>query len=182
MGIIFSKIEHVFIFIIETELMAKAITSKIPAASVTIKTEVVCPNDTNPMGILQGGRLVEWMDIAAAVAAQTHSGKICVTASINHVDFNAAAKVGDIITIKAVITRAFNTSMEIFVQAFARKVLADQKYQISEAYFSFVALDETGKAVPVISVRPVSQLEKNQFDEAMVRKAAIAKQKRKQKI
>ena len=88
---------------------------------------MVCPNDTNPMGLLQGGRLVEWMDIAAAVCAQTHSGKICVTASINHVDFNAAAKIGDIITIHAKITRAFHTSMEIFVKAYARKVLVEKK-------------------------------------------------------
>ena len=99
---------------------------KIPSASETIKTEVVCPNDSNPMGILQGGKLVEWMDIAAAVCAQTHAGKICVTASINHVDFNAAATVGDIVTIHATITRAFNSSMEIFVRSFARKVLHEK--------------------------------------------------------
>src|ERR1019366_1029322 len=98
--------------------------NKRPAASLTIKTEVVCPNDTNPMGILQGGRLVQWMDIAAAVCAQTHAEKICVTASINQVDFNAPAKVGDIITIRASLTRAFNSSMEIFVESFAKNVLA----------------------------------------------------------
>ncbi len=134
---------------------------KNPSDSEIIKTEVVCPNDANPMGILQGGRLVEWMDIGAAVCAQTHSGKICVTASINHVDFNAAAKVGDIISICARITRAFNSSMEIFVQSYARKVLDGKKYLISEAYFSFVALDENGKASPVIALKPVSASEKN---------------------
>lgn len=150
--------------------MKLAITLKNPGESATIKTEVVCPNDTNPMGILQGGRLVEWMDIAAAVCAQTHSGKICVTASINHVDFNAAAKLGDIITIHAVITRAFNTSMEIFVEAFARKVLAGTKYLISEAYFSFVALDEKGKTSQVIAVKPVTLLEKKQYEAALDRK------------
>lgn len=112
------------------------------------------------MGILQGGRLVEWMDIASAVCAQTHAGKICVTASINHVDFYEAAKVGDIITISAKITRAFNTSMEIFVQAFARKVLVGKKFLISEAYFTFVAIDEKGKATGVISVSPKTILEK----------------------
>ena len=68
--------------------MKNSIKYKTPTASETIKTEVVCPNDTNPMGILQGGRLVEWMDIAAAVCAQTHAEKICVTASIDKVDFN----------------------------------------------------------------------------------------------
>ena len=108
--------------------MKKIKKEKVPADSITVKTEVVCPNDANPMGMLQGGRLVEWMDIAAAVCAQTHSGKICVTASINQVDFNQPAKTGDIITITATITRAFNTSMEIFVQAFARKVLAQSRW------------------------------------------------------
>ena len=78
---------------------------KAPAISETVKTEVVCPNDTNPMGMLQGGRLVQWMDIAAAVCAEIHAEKICVTAMINKVDFKHPAFVGDIITIRAKITR-----------------------------------------------------------------------------
>ena len=143
---------------------------KVPSDSQTIKTEVVCPNDSNPMGMLQGGRTVEWMDIAAAVCAQTHAGKICVTASINHVDFNATANVGDIITIHATITRAFNTSMEIFVQSFARKVLAEKKYLISEAFFTFVALNIEGRTTPVIAVKPVSAPEKKHFIQALIRK------------
>jgi len=151
---------------------------KNPSDSEIIKTEVVCPNDANPMGILQGGRLVEWMDIGAAVCAQTHSGKICVTASINHVDFNAAAKVGDIISICARITRAFNSSMEIFVQSYARKVLDGKKYLISEAYFSFVALDENGKASPVIALKPVSASEKKQFKAALLRRENMPARKK----
>lgn len=148
----------------------KVVSYKKPSDSTTIKTEVVCPNDTNPMGLLQGGRLVEWMDIAAVVCAQTHAGKICVTASINQVDFNAGAKVGDIINICAKITRAFNTSMEIFVHAFARKVLEGKKYLISEAYFTFVALDESGKTAPVIGVAPETAAEKEQYNAALLRK------------
>jgi acyl-CoA hydrolase len=153
--------------------------NKNPSASVTIKTEVVCPNDTNPMGILQGGRLVEWMDIAAAVCAQTHADKICVTACINHVDFNASAKIGDIITVTASITRAYNTSMEIFVRSFARKVLGGKKYLISEAYFTFVALDGEGKSTKVIEVKPVTKLEQQQFDDALGRKQKMAKERKK---
>ena len=80
---------------------------KSPKDSETIMTQVVCPNDTNPMGILQGGKLVQWMDIASAVCAQNHAENICVTASIDSVKFKSPAKVGDIITIKAKITRAF---------------------------------------------------------------------------
>ncbi len=150
--------------------MNKPTQAKTPADSETIKTEIVCPNDTNPMGYLQGGRLVEWMDIAAAVCAQTHAGKISVTASINQVDFNEAAKIGDIVTIDAKITRAFNTSMEIFVQSYARKVLLGKKYLISEAFFTFVALDENGKSSPVIGLTPVSAEEKRQYELALNRK------------
>ena len=106
---------------------------KTPSYSETIKTEVVCPNDTNPMGILQGGRLVQWMDIAAAVSAQTHADGICVTASIDNVKFYHSAKVGDILTIRARVTRAFNTSMEIMVEAFVRDVYHNNPKPLSLA-------------------------------------------------
>lgn len=148
----------------------KLVNYKSPSDSATIKTEVVCPNDTNPMGILLGGRLVEWMDIAAAVCAQTHAAKICVTASINSVDFVESATLGDIITISARITRAFNTSMEISVSAFAKKVLIGKNYLVSEAYFSFVALDNKGNAASVVAVEPKTASEKKEFNAALSRK------------
>ena len=146
---------------------------KIPSDSLIFKTEVVCPNDTNPMDILKGGRLVEWMDIAAAVSAQTHAEKICVTASINHVDFNAPAYIGDIISIDAKMTRAFSTSMEILVQAFAHNVIEGKKYLISKAYLTFVALDDNKKKTQVISLLPKTSLEKDQFAAALLRKKII---------
>lgn len=149
--------------------------SKSPSFSKTIKTEVVCPNDTNPMGLLKGGRLVDWMDIAAAVCAQTHSGKICVTASIHEIDFKAAVKVGEIIEITASITCAFSSSMEIFVQASARDVLSTEKCLISEAYFTFVAIDKNGAPSTVCPVEPVTELELKQFKSALDRKNKNAK-------
>lgn len=154
-------------------------TSKSPSASEIIKTEVVCPNDTNPMGILKGGRLVEWMDIAAAICAQTHASKICVTASVNHVDFKETAIVGDIITISARITRAFNTSMEIFVFAFSRSALGGESNLISEAWFTFVAVDENGKATPVIPVIPETASDKEQYDAALIRRKRNNTEKKK---
>lgn len=144
--------------------------AKNPADSFTVKTEVVCPNDTNPMGILQGGRLVEWMDIAAAVCAQTHAEKICVTALIDKVAFKSAAKIGDIITVQARITRAFKTSMEIQTQSFSRKVLGGENILISEAYFLFVALDPEGKPGLVPPVKPVTAFEKKLYAAAQKRK------------
>ncbi len=119
--------------------------AKSPKISATTKTEIVCPNDTNPMGILQGSRLLKWMDIAGAICAQTHTGTICVTAAVYKADFKNTAQVGNIISIHATITRTFNTSMEVFVKAYACSVLEGQPYLISEAYFCFVALDHIAK-------------------------------------
>lgn len=122
------------------------------------------------MGILQGGRLVQWMDIAAAVCAQTHAGKICVTASIDTVSFIQPAYVGDIIYVEAKITRAFTTSMEILVSARAKSVSGIKKHLISESYFTFVAIDENGNVTPVISVKPLTRADRKHYEEAWKRK------------
>jgi acyl-CoA hydrolase len=144
---------------------------KTPGRSRVLKTEVVCPNDTNPMGILQGGRLVQWMDIAAAVCAQTHAEATCVTASMDKVSFIHPARVGDIVTIEAKITRAFTTSMEIRVQAWTQCVGKIMKEKLSESYFTFVALDEKSKPTRVKLVKPVSAEEKKLFTDAGKRKS-----------
>lgn len=143
---------------------------KTPKQSETIMTEVVCPNDTNPMGILQGGKLVQWMDIASAVCAQNHAEHICVTASIDSVKFKVPAKIGDIITIKAKITRAYESSMEIFVQAWSKKVISQKAYLINEAYFTFVAIDDNGQPCIVDSIKPKTKEEQEQFLKALKRK------------
>ena len=145
-------------------------TIKIPSGSETIRTEVVCPNDTNPMGILQGGQLVRWMDIGAAVCAQIHAEKICVTASIDSVNFKIPAKLGDIVNIKAKITRAFTSSMEIFVQAYVQNIKSKKKILASEAYFTFVALDDKAKPTSVPSLKPVTKEETRQYNNAIKRR------------
>ena len=150
---------------------SKKLPAKSPADSETIMTEVVYPNDTNPMGMLQGGRLIQWMDTASAVCAQTHAERIAATVSLDKVVFKSPAKTGDIITIKAKITRAFNSSMEVFVQAWARRVLSRETKLINEAYFTFVALDEQAKPVAVPKVKPVSATEKLHYRQALARKS-----------
>lgn len=152
--------------------MKKERTSKY---SETTMTEIVCPNDTNPMGILMGGKLVQWMDIASAVCAQNHAQNICVTASIDSVKFILPAKLGDIITIKAKITRSFNSSMEIFVQVLAKKISEPKAYLINEAFFTFVALDGNANPAPVPSFRPLTMLEKQEYKNAEKRKASRLK-------
>ncbi len=151
---------------------------KTPSYSETIKTEVVCPNDTNPMGILQGGRLVQWMDIAAAVSAQTHADGICVTASIDSVKFYHSAKVGDILTIRARVTRAFNTSMEIMVEAFVRDVYHNNPRPLSLAHFTFVAIDKEAKKRTVEPLVLQSDEDKRNFEAAGQRKEDVLKKKK----
>ncbi|MEO9257877.1 MAG: acyl-CoA thioesterase [Crocinitomicaceae bacterium] len=138
--------------------------------SETIMTEVVCPNDTNPMGILLGGKLVQWMDIASAVCAQNHAEQICVTASIGMVNFKASATLGEIITVKAKVTRAFKTSMEIGVKVWSKKVLEKNKRLINEAYFTFVAIDENASPVAVPGLKPLTAEEKSEYQAAGKRK------------
>jgi acyl-CoA hydrolase len=143
---------------------------KTPKSSETIFTQVVFPNDTNPMGILQGGRLMDWMDIACAVCAQNHSEKISVTACVEEMRFYQGAAIGEVIKIKAKITRAFNTSMEIYVKAESKKVSSKNIKFLSEAFFTFVALDENGKPVSIPSVKPTTKEEKTAFINALKRK------------
>lgn len=143
---------------------------KTPAMSETIMTEVVYPNNANPMGMLQGGRLVQWMDTASAICAQTHAGRIAVTASIDHVTFKNPAKVGDIISINAKVTRAFARSIEVYVHASSRKVISGEIHPVSEAFFVFVALDDNAHPTAVPKVKPESSFEKKHYKHTLLRK------------
>jgi acyl-CoA hydrolase len=146
--------------------MKKALQSKSPSKSVVIMTEVVFPNDTNPLGILRGGKVLDWMDTASAICAQTHAKRIAVTASIDNVSFRQPAKLGDIITLKAVITKAFRTSLEVYVAVWARRIPHGQEFLTNEAYYTFVALDEHARPTEVPKVKPLTRAEKLRFAEA----------------
>lgn len=150
--------------------MSKAI--KTPGDSEIIMTEVVFPNDTNPMGIIQGGRIIQLMDIACAICAQTHSGKIAVTASIDKVSFKAPAKLGDILTIKAKITRAFNTSMEIYAEVWTKRLPELKPTLANKAYFTFVALGANAKPTAVPPLKPTTETEKKRYKEALIRRTS----------
>lgn len=151
-------------------LLYKNKHQKYVADSETIMTQVVYPNDANPMGMLQGGRLIQWMDTASAVCAQTHAERIAVTVSIDKVSFKKPAQVGDIISIKAKMTRAFDKSMEIFVQAWSRKVISGEVHLINEAYFTFVALDENARTTTVPKIKPDNAEERTFYKQALTRK------------
>lgn len=113
--------------------------------SLTLMTELVLPNDTNLFGNLMGGRLMYWMDIAAALTAQKHCNAPCVTASVDNISFQNPIKLGNTVHIESKITRAFNTSMEIHLEVWGEDLIHQYRYKSNEAYFTFVSLDPNRK-------------------------------------
>lgn len=112
-----------------------------PNDSFTMMTEIVLPNDTNVFGNLMGGRLMYWMDIAAAIAAQRHCNAPVVTASVDNISFENPIKLGNTVHIEAKVSRAFNTSMEVHLKVWGEDFTQQFKYKSNEAYYTFVALD-----------------------------------------
>jgi len=139
--------------------------------SKTIMTEMVMPNDTNPMGNLMGGNLLRWMDIACGICAGKHCEAHVVTASVDHVSFQRPIKVGDVVTLEASVTRSFNTSVEIIVEVFASDIKGLGARRCNSAYYTFVALDgENGSPIPVPAVLPLSEIEHQRFESAIRRR------------
>ncbi len=133
-------------------------------------TEVVLPNDTNVFGSLMGRRLMYWMDIAAAIAAQRHCNAPVVTASVDNISFQSPIKLGNTVHIEAKVTRAFNTSMEIFLRVWGEDHQQQYKYKSNEAYYTFVALDPDRKPRTVPQLIPETEEEKKLFEGALRRR------------
>jgi len=141
------------------------------STSETIMTEMIMPNDTNPLGDLMGGNLLRWMDVAAAICAGKHCESHVVTASVDHVSFTQPIKVGEVITIKAVVTRAFSSSVEVFVEVYSADIRGMNARLCNHAYLTFVALNkETRTVVSVPKVLPLTGEEQKQFDSALRRR------------
>lgn len=139
--------------------------------SRTTMTQMVMPNDTNPLGNLMGGNLLKWMDIAAAICAGKHSASHVVTASVDHVSFTRPIHVGEVVTLEAAITRSFHTSMEIYVEVFASDIMGGSTRRCNHAYYTFVALDASRqKPVQVPPVLPLSAEEDKLYEEALNRR------------
>jgi len=144
--------------------------AKTPEQSKTILTDMVLPGETNPLNNLFGGELLARMDRAASISARRHSRCIVVTASVNHVAFNRAVPLGSVVTVEAKVSRAFNTSMEVFIDVWIEDRKSGEKSKANEGIYTFVAVDETGKPVAVPQVVPETELEKQRFDAALRRK------------
>lgn len=138
--------------------------------SETIMTQLVMPNDTNPLGNLMGGNLMKWMDVAAGICAARHSNAHVVTASVDHISFAKPIHLGDTVTINACVTRAFTTSVEIFIEVFASDIKGGNWRKANHAYFLFVALDEDMKPMAIPEALPLTSEEQSRYEAAKRRR------------
>tara|TARA_R110002049_G_scaffold133070_2_gene292492 strand:+ start:1502 stop:2026 length:525 start_codon:yes stop_codon:yes gene_type:complete len=143
---------------------------KRPQDSYTIMTELVLPNDTNTLNNLMGGRLMHWMDIVSAIAAQKHSNRIVVTASADNIHFGKPIQLGNVVTLTAKVTRAFSSSMEVHVEVSAEDIPSAKKFTSHSAFFTFVAVDQSGRPIDVPELIPESDQEKELFAGALRRR------------
>jgi acyl-CoA hydrolase len=138
--------------------------------SLVVMTELVLPNDTNNFGNLMGGRLMYWMDIAAALAAMKHCAAPVVTASVDNISFETPIKIGNVVHIEAKVTRAFNSSMEVHMNVWGEDAIQQYRYKSNEAYYTFVALDPNNKPRTINSLLPETEEEKKLFEGALRRR------------
>ena len=141
-----------------------------PADSYTMMTEIVLPNDTNVFGNLMGGRLMYWMDIAAAIAAQRHCNAPVVTASVDNISFENPIKLGNTVHIEAKVSRAFTTSMEVHLKVWGEDFTQQYKYKSNEAYYTFVALDPNRRPRKVPQLTPETEEEVKLYEGAIRRR------------
>jgi acyl-CoA hydrolase len=143
---------------------------KKPIDSEVIMTEMVLPNDTNTLNNLMGGRLLHWMDICAAISAQKHSNRIVVTASVDNVSFTEPIRLGNIVTMHARVTRAFNSSMEVYLEVWAEDIPAGIRISTNKAFYTFVAVDQNGRPIEVPPIEVDTADEKELFNGALRRR------------
>lgn len=145
----------------------KAKTAK---ESLTTQTQIVMPNDTNTLGNLFGGRLLQWMDVVASIAAHRHCKRVVVTASVNNVAFQNPINHASIVTLESKVSRAFTTSMEVFIDVWVEDPVTGVKVKCNEAIYTFVAVDQNGSPLPVPTLIPETEEEKKRYDGALRRK------------
>jgi len=145
-------------------------TSRTPKETRTVITDLVLPSETNPIGNMFGGELLARMDRAASISARRHSRRIVVTASVNHVAFNKMIPLGSVVTVEAHVSRAFKSSMEVFMDVWIEDRESGLRSKANEAIYTFVAVDEMGSPVPVPELKPETKLEKERYDAALRRK------------
>lgn len=144
--------------------------TKTPFESLAVTTRVVLPNDTNMLDNLYGGNLLHWMDNIAAISAHRHCKRVVVTASVNHVEFRKSIALGSTVTLEAKVSRAFTSSMEVFIDVFVEDPITGKQEKSNEAIYTFVAVDQNGSAIEVPQIVPETDLEKKRYEAALRRR------------
>lgn len=144
--------------------------AKTPKESKTTHTDLVLPSETNPLNNLFGGELLARMDRAASISARRHSRRVVVTASVNHVAFNRSIPVGSVVTVEAIVSRAFRTSMEVFIEVYVEDRESGERSMSNEAIYTFVAVDDLGSPVAIPELKPETKAEQERYEAALRRK------------
>jgi len=142
-------------------------------------TEMVLPNHTNRLGNLLGGQLMHWIDICAAIAASRHTNMVCVTASVDTLNFLQPIKEGEVVILHGSVNRAFRTSVEVGVKVIAENLLTGERKHANTAYLTFVAIDNSGAPVPVPPIKPETKEETRRFEDAAQRRDLRLQHRRK---
>lgn len=144
--------------------------AKTSLASLAITTDIILPSDTNALHGLFGGELLARVDRICCIAAQRHANAICVTVSVNNVSFGKVIPLGSMMTIEAKVSRAFSSSMEVIADVFLENRTSGEKTKVNEAIYTFVAVDNNGKPIPVPELIPETDLEKQRYNNALQRR------------
>lgn len=146
--------------------MSEGVAARTVTESQSERSEIIFPSDANAIGNLFGGRLMQFIDLVGAMAASRHARAYTVTASMDHLDFVAPVKVGDLLILKSSVNRAFRTSMEVGVKAMVEDVREGHFRHVSSAYLTFVAVDAKGQRIEVPPVVPATEHQKRRFEDA----------------
>ena len=144
---------------------------KRPSESATEMVQVVLPNDANPLGFILGGTVMHLIDMAGAIAGHRHSRSLLVTAAVDGLQFLHSIKVGDLIILKAHVTAAWRTSLEVEVEVFSEEILTGLRRMTSRAYLTFVAIDRDGRRCPIPGLLLETPEEKQKAAQADLRRA-----------
>jgi acyl-CoA hydrolase len=143
---------------------------KTVSASRVRMNELVMPNDTNPLGNLMGGRLMQWMDVCSAISAQRHCNRNVVTVAADSIEFKNAIQLGEVVVIEGEVTRTFTSSMEIAMEVWAENLRTGERRLCTTSFYTFVAVDADGKTVPVPEIIPETDFEKERYEQAQKRR------------
>jgi acyl-CoA hydrolase len=155
--------------------------SRTVSESQAERSEIIFPGDSNALGNLFGGRLMQFIDLVGAVAAVRHSRAIVVSASIDHLDFVAPVHVGDLLILKASVNRAFRTSMEVGVKVMVENAFEQSLRHVSSAYVTYVAVDREGNRMNVPCVVPETEHQKRRYADAARRRELRAEETQRKK-